>query len=102
MPEPDTYDSPWKAVLRRYFGPALGLFVPDLAREVDGKRGVTFLDQELESLAPRGELRSRVVDLLARVSLRSGDEAWILVHVEVQTTRDVGFARRMLVYHYRI
>jgi hypothetical protein len=27
---------------------------------------------------------------------------WVLIHVEVQTTRDAEFPLRMYVYHYRI
>ena len=45
---------------------------------------------------------SGVVDSLFRVRLRSGGDAWLLIHVEVQAQRDAAFERRMFVYHYRI
>ena len=32
----------------------------------------------------------------------SGREEWILIHVEVQTSRDSDFARRMYIYNYRL
>jgi hypothetical protein len=37
-----------------------------------------------------------------RVWRINGQEEWILVHVEVQNQPDLGFPRRMFVYHYRL
>ena len=34
--------------------------------------------------------------------LTSGEEQWVLVHVEVQTAEDPDFARRMYTYNYRL
>jgi len=47
-------------------------------------------------------LGRRHVDKLVRVTLRGGEEAWILIHIEVQGTRETGFAERMFVYNYRL
>src|SRR4029077_3682091 len=44
----------------------------------------------------------RYVDKLVKVWTREGVERWVLVHVEVQTTRDADFPERMYVYNYRI
>ncbi|WP_208872537.1 hypothetical protein [Fretibacterium fastidiosum] len=65
--------------------------LPDLARDLDEKRDVVFLDKELRRLA-RFTQRSeggepdgnRFVDLLANVPLRTQEDAWVLLHVEVQ------------------
>jgi hypothetical protein len=102
MPERDAYDGAWKEVLRRYFRECIELFLPAVAREIAWERGITFLDKELETLEKDGALGPRVADLLVKVYLRSGQETWILVHVEVQASEDPAFPRRMLVYHYRI
>jgi flagellar biosynthesis/type III secretory pathway protein FliH len=48
------------------------------------------------------ELGRRLVDKLVQVWLFSGEDAWILVHVEVQSQQEAGFAQRMYVYNYRI
>jgi hypothetical protein len=48
------------------------------------------------------ELGRRYVDKLVKVWTTDGTECWVLVHVEVQTTRDLDFPQRMYVYNYRI
>ena len=81
----------WKDLLARFFVPMLQSLLPDLARDIDEKRDVVFLDKELRRLArftrhPEGGEpdENRFVDLLADVPLRSGENAWILLHAEVQ------------------
>ena len=81
----------WKDLLARFFVPMLHSLLPDLARDIDEKREVLFLDKELRRLArftrhaEGGEPdENRFVDLLAQVPLLSGEEPWILLHAEVQ------------------
>jgi hypothetical protein len=82
----DDHDSPWKDALELYFPQALALLTPDLYSLIDGSVPVEFLDKELQAVlrasAP-GQGR-RHADKLARVRLRSGDDALLLVHVEIQ------------------
>jgi len=61
-----------------------------------------FLDKELQQVARDADLGRRTADKLIQVWLRDGGEAWILVHIEVQSQEDAGFARRMFVYYYRL
>ena len=89
--EPRHDDLLWKDLLARFFVPMLRSLLPDLARDIDDKRDVVFLDKELRRLArftrrPEGGEPdgNRFVDLLADVPLRSGENAWILLHAEVQ------------------
>ena len=89
--EPRRDDLLWKDLLARFFVPMLQSLLPDLARDLDEKRDVVFLDKELRRLArftrrPEGgdPDENRFVDLLADVPLRSGENAWILLHAEVQ------------------
>ncbi len=42
------------------------------------------------------------MDKLVKVWRKDGSEVWVLLHVEVQTQRERGFALRMFVYNYRI
>lgn len=89
--EPRRDDLLWKDLLSRFFVPMLQSLLPDLARDLDEKRDVVFLDKELRRLArftrrPEGGEPdgNRFVDLLANVPLRTQEDAWVLLHVEVQ------------------
>jgi hypothetical protein len=44
----------------------------------------------------------RYVDKLVKVWTVDGGECWVLIHVEVQTTRDPDFPQRVYVYNYRV
>ena len=90
--EPRRDDLLWKDLLARFFVPMLHSLLPDLARDLDEKRDIVFLDKELRRLA-RFTQRSeeggepdgnRFVDLLANVPLCAKEDAWVLLHVEVQ------------------
>jgi hypothetical protein len=96
------FDSPWKEALEAYFPLFMALFFPQAHADIDWSRGFEALDQELQQVARDAELGRRVVDKLFKVWLRSGQEEWLLVHVEVQSHEEADFARRMFVYHYRI
>ena len=49
--EPRHDDLLWKDLLARFFVPMLRSVLPDLARDIDDKRDVVFLDKELRRLA---------------------------------------------------
>ncbi|MCU0570460.1 MAG: hypothetical protein MUF49_28290 [Oculatellaceae cyanobacterium Prado106] len=71
-------------------------------RAIDWARGYEFLDQELQQIVQDAEFGTRFVDKLLKVWLLDGEETWLLLHIEIQSQMDSGFARRMFVYHYRI
>ena len=50
---------------------------------IDWKQPYEFLDKELQQLEPDAEVGKRLVDKVAKVWLRGGEQAWVLVHVEV-------------------
>jgi hypothetical protein len=58
--------------------------------------------EELQQVSADAEHGRRTVDKLVRVQLLEGREAWVLVHVEVQSQRDPSFAERMVIYNYWI
>jgi hypothetical protein len=41
------------------------------------------------------------LDKLVQVWRKNGEEAWVLVHIEVQSQKETGFAERMYLYHLR-
>ncbi|MHC5598299.1 MAG: RpnC/YadD family protein [Nostoc sp.] len=96
------YDSPWKEVIELYFPRFLEFFFTQAYAEIDWTRPYEFLDTELQQLEPDAEIGRRLVDKVAKVWLLDGEEAWVLVHVEVQEQYDSQFAERMYTYNYRL
>ena len=95
-------DSPWKEVLEQYFEPFVAFFFPRVHQGVDWTRPHRFLDKELLQVTRQSEHGRRYVDKLVQVHCRDGEQAVVLVHVEVQGQVDAEFAERMYVYHYRL
>jgi hypothetical protein len=98
----DNYDSPWKEALEHFFPDFLAFFFPDADADIDWRQGYQFLDKELKQAARDAELGRRYADVLAQVWRHGGQEAWVLVHVEVQGQPQAEFAERMYVYNYRL
>ncbi len=93
-----------KSAFEEFFPDLLRFYYPDADAVFDMRRGFEFLDKELAELFPEPERQggSRFVDLLAKAYLNTGEEEWILVHIEIQKTTDKNFTHRMLQYWYRI
>ena len=98
----DEYDSPWKEAIEQYFSQFLQFYFPQVHAEIDWSKPHIFLDKELLAVAREGELGTRFVDKLVRVTRRSGTAEWIYLHLEVQGTPQEKFAERIFVYHYRL
>jgi hypothetical protein len=96
------YDSPWKEALDAYFEPFVALLFPQVHRQIDWSRGYESLDKEFQQVVREAEIGRRYVDKLVKVWTTEGVECWVLIHVEVQTTRDAEFPGRMYVYNYRV
>jgi hypothetical protein len=96
------YDGAWKEGVEQYFEPFLAFFFPEIQAEIDWTRGYEFLDQELQQLIRESEIGKQFVDKLIKVWLNDGKETWLLIHLEIQSQVDTGFAKRMFSYHYRI
>jgi len=96
------YDSPWKEALDAYFEPFLALLFPQVYCQIDWSRGYESLDKEFQQVVREAEVGRRYVDKLVKVWSKEGVECWVLIHVEVQTTRDAEFPRCMYVYNYRV
>lgn len=96
------YDSPWKESISLYFREFLNFFYPRIEEDIDWERGFEFLDTELQQIKRETETGRRDADKLVKVWRRSGEEQWVLVHVEVQSQRQSEFSERMYLYHSRI
>lgn len=103
MSNPQTeFDSPWKDILEQYFEDFLRFFLPTAYDEIDWNCPPEFLDKELQQVVRDAELGRRLADKLVKIWRKNGEETWVLIHVEVQSQDEPGFAERMFVYHYRI
>jgi hypothetical protein len=98
----DQFDSPWKDILEVYFEDFMLFFFPQIHAEIDWSRGYDFLDQELIQIARDAELGKRLADKLVKVWKLTGEETWVLVHIEIQSQEEGQFGERMFVYYYRL
>ena len=96
------YDSPWKTIIEQHFEAFLAFYFANLHAAVDWSVEPVFLEQELQKIIPESETGSRRVDKLVDVRLKSGENVWLLIHVEVQHSADRAFSERMFTYFYRI
>ena len=93
----------WKPAIEDFFEYLLYFFFPELVNQVDFNKGFDFLDKEIATLFPSENPRHpKFVDKLVRVFLKSGEEKWFLIHIEVQGYRQKIFPERMFRYFYRI
>ncbi len=97
-------DALWKGILEDLFDDFLRFYFPESVDLFDFNRKFEFLDKELEQLFPQqqDDFSPKYVDKLVKVFTKKGKEEWILIHIEVQGSRDKNFAKRMFTYRYRI
>jgi hypothetical protein len=100
--KPISKDILWKGIIEDFFGDFLTFFYPEALDIFDIEKGFTFLDKELEQITVPTSSKYRIADKLVKVFTKSGDEQWILVHIEVQGYEDDEFSERMFTYFYRI
>ena len=95
-------DTPWKYILSKYFKSFLELCYPERAKEVNWAKKPKFLDKELVKVAKEAATSNRVVDKLIEVELLAGTRCCILIHLELQSSKQKEFSKRMFVYRYRL
>jgi hypothetical protein len=96
------YDSLWKEALDRYFERCIAFFFSHIHAEIDWSRGYEMLDKELQPIVRRAQHGRRHVDKLVKVYLKTGEERWVLLHIEVQASPEGEFPERMYVYNTRL
>ena len=98
----DQYDSPWKDVIEQYFAEFMTFFFPKAFEEIDFGKGYEFLDKELQKVLREATSTESRVDKLVKVWRKTGEEAWVYIHIDVQSQYETDFAKRMFIYNYRI
>lgn len=96
------YDSPWKNILNHFLQAFMEFCLPDAASAIDWSKGYSLLDKELQAVGRRQEAGKRIADALFKVYLKSGEEVWLLIHIEVQAQPESHLPERMYIYNYRI
>lgn len=89
------YDGAWKEVLRQHLPEILAKYLPTLAAAIDWRHPPQWSDKELGRILRQRRRRPRSVDALVKVRLLSGTEQWILLHLEIQSSRETGFEFRI-------
>ncbi|MDQ2732814.1 MAG: transposase, partial [Armatimonadota bacterium] len=95
------YDTAWKDAIEHYFPLFMLFFFPAIYAEIDWSRPYEFMDKELQQVNPDSKTGKRLADMLVKVWRKDGQEAFVLVHVEVQNQEQEEFPERMYVYSYR-
>jgi hypothetical protein len=98
----DDYDSPWKNAVETYFEEFMALFFPAAHADIDWSKPIEFLDKELQQVALEAETGRRYADKLAKVWKKSGEQGWVLAHLEVQGQPEEVFNRRVYTYNHRL
>lgn len=78
--------------------PCNGKLLSTVLESNGSREGVVDFTQVIRDAA----LGRRLADKLVKIYRKSGEENWILIHVEIQATEEGNFAQRMFTYHYRI
>ena len=93
------YDGVWKEALREHLAEFVEKYFPTEHAAIDWSHEPQWYDKELSQVLGQSGQRNRRVDLLARVRLQNGQEQWILLHVEIQTSYEPDFAVRISLYN---
>jgi hypothetical protein len=100
--QPIDYDGVWKEALDEYFVEFMAFFFPQAYNDINWDKDYESLNNELQQITRDAESGKRYVDKLVKVWRNDGQEAWVLVHIEIQSQTDAGFSKRMYTYNYRI
>ncbi len=95
------YDAFWKTLLTEFFQEVIQLIHPKLYDDIDWSVPVVFIEQELfNALKGRFKIKDKrkFADKLAKLRLKSGEDAYVIVHAEAQHEPEDDFNKRMYVY----
>lgn len=96
------FDSPWKDILDIYFEQFMAYCWSERHAEIDWQRGYKSLDKELSKITRDSANGHRIADKLMQIYLKNGQEAYILLHIEIQGSKDSALEERMFIYWYRL
>ncbi|OAD22466.1 hypothetical protein THIOM_001729 [Candidatus Thiomargarita nelsonii] len=89
-------------MLECFFESFMLFFFPQIHKNIDWSRGHEFLDKELQKVVREAITKERRVDKLVKACLKSGKQALLYIHIEVQGQFESAFSERVFIYHYRL
>jgi hypothetical protein len=96
------FDNNWKEAIENHVYEAVAFLMPDLYPEIDTTQTPVFLEQEMRNLKRKTlKGRKRIIDKLIKVWLKTGEERWLLIHIEIESSDKEGFGKRMYIYFAR-
>jgi predicted transposase/invertase (TIGR01784 family) len=96
------YDGLWKKLIEDLFNEFTAFFAPNLHQTIDFTKQPEFLNREFYKKIIKEKEGKVIADQIVKVFLETGEEKWILIHVEVQGVPKEDFSKRMFRYFYRI
>ncbi len=97
-----SHDELWKGIIEDLFEDFVLFFLPELYEIIDFTKPYEFLDKELSKISIKAKIGKKIPDKLVKVYLKTGEEKWVLIHIEIQGYQDTLFLERMFKYFYRI
>ncbi|MBA4457523.1 Rpn family recombination-promoting nuclease/putative transposase, partial [Cylindrospermopsis raciborskii CS-506_B] len=76
-------------------------FFPSIHQLINWEKIPESLDKELQRVTASSKAEKRYADKLYKVWLVSGEEMWVLIHIEIQSQYEEEFPQRMYIYNYR-
>lgn len=99
-------DGLWKVLIELFFYPMLERGIPALYKDADLNMPPKFLDKELIEIKGDEDdlpiIGKSIADFLVSVTLKDGNERWVLLHIEVQGSGGGNLPFRMYFYKSRI
>jgi Domain of unknown function (DUF4351) len=95
-------DSPWKKILRQYLREAIEFFFPAIDTIVDWSEPPVFLDKEFVQISQDAKIGKRYADQLVQLKRKNGPPFVLLLHIEIQASKEDNFEERMFIYALRI
>jgi hypothetical protein len=92
------YDKNWKEIVTFYSKPFIEFFFPTISKDIDWNFTPEFLEEELHNAKDLPKTK-RVLDKLIKVKLKNGEEKWLFIHIEFQTTSGKVICFRMYEYY---
>ena len=89
------YDGAWKEAIREHFPAFIQVYFEGLYGLIDWSVEPEWCDKELSQVIGMPGERNKSVDLLVRITLLDGTRQRLLLHLEVQSSYEDGFAYRL-------
>jgi hypothetical protein len=95
-------DLVWKEIVTLLLQDFTEFFWQEAYHAIDWTKPYESLEQELNQISIKDEIGRRYVDKLFKVFLKTGEEQWILLHIEIQHSKQEDFPKRMFTYFNRV